>query len=320
MGGRCVVVRGDDVHGDHRVRPLQLSGGLKARPVDLERGKERVGCEVRGERVREPEGRCQLRAVEARAEDPERDMRSHPRDRMHPLAGLRVTEQRLQLEDVLRERVRGRILAERPQRDLVGPRRAPHTEIDPPREERLQRPELLGDHEGRMIRQHHPAGPDADPLRPLADVGDDHRGGSARDPAQVVVLGDPVAVVAELLRMLREVESSCGAPARAFRPRRSVRGRGPRRAARFDHTPGIVATHGQSEYGCARAARDCRCGADVASPHRSRRGDRRSRPGAGLVDPTARAARSPRGSTPRLRRRCSASWRRFSACCSPSSS
>ena len=59
---------------------------------------------MRGERVGQPEHGGELGAVEARAEDPERHVRAGAGDREDRLAGLRVAEQRLQLEHVLRER------------------------------------------------------------------------------------------------------------------------------------------------------------------------------------------------------------------------
>ena len=102
---RRVVVRCDDVHGDHHVGLLELRRGLEARAVHLERRQQQIGREVRGERIREAERRRQLRAVEARAEDPERHMRPDAGNREHRLSREWIAEQRLELQHVLRERV-----------------------------------------------------------------------------------------------------------------------------------------------------------------------------------------------------------------------
>ena len=111
-----------------------------------------------------------------------------------------------ELQNILRKRVGTRILPQRPQRHLVGAGRTPHTEIDPAGKERLQRPELLGDHQRRMIRQHHSTRADTNPLRPLREVRDHDRRRRTRDPAQVVVLSNPIPTVAKPLRVLRQVQ------------------------------------------------------------------------------------------------------------------
>ena len=56
-----------------------------------------------------------------------------------------------------------------------------------------------------MVRQHHAAGTDTDRRRPGSDVSDDDGGRGARNPRHVVVLGDPIALEAPPLGVLREV-------------------------------------------------------------------------------------------------------------------
>ena len=161
---------------------------------------------MRRERVRQTERGGELGTEQRRAEDPQRDVRALAGHRLDVLVGRRVAEQRLQLLDVLRERVRAReVPAQRAHRRLVGAGRAAEAEVDPARVERLERPELLRDHERRVVREHHPAGPDADRARALGDEADRDRGGRGRDPGHVVVLGQPEAVVAEAFRVLREL-------------------------------------------------------------------------------------------------------------------
>jgi hypothetical protein len=133
-------------------------------------------------------------------------VRALPGHGLHELARLGVAEQELQLLHVLRERVRAGVLApQRAHRRRVGPGGAAEPEVDAPRVERVERPELLGDHERRVVGQHDPACADADRVRPLGDEADRHRRRGAGDPREVVVLGQPEAVVAERLGPLREL-------------------------------------------------------------------------------------------------------------------
>ena len=69
----------------------------------------------------------------------------------------------------------------------------------------LQQRELLGDGERRVVRQHHPAGAQAQLRRLRGEMRDDHRRAGRRDGRHVVVLGDPVAGVAEAVGRLRQV-------------------------------------------------------------------------------------------------------------------
>ncbi len=57
-----------------------------------------------------------------------------------------------------------------------------------------------------MIRQHDAAGPDADRRRGAGDARDQNSGGGAADARHPVVLGQPVAAVAQPLGMLREID------------------------------------------------------------------------------------------------------------------
>ena len=98
------------------------------------------------------------------------------------------------------------VAAERPHRGGVGAGGAAEAEVDAAGVERLQRPELLGDHQRRVVWQHDAAGAEADLLRVGADVGDQDRGRRAGDRADVVVLGVPDAPVAEPLRNLGEAD------------------------------------------------------------------------------------------------------------------
>ena len=72
--------------------------------------------------------------------------------------------------------------------------------------QRGERAELLGDHQRRVVGQHDAAGPNADRLRAGRDMGHDHGGGGTGDAGHVVMFGEPVAAVAPILGVAREVE------------------------------------------------------------------------------------------------------------------
>jgi hypothetical protein len=126
------------------------------------------------------------------------------------LTGLlrRLRHEVHQLDHVLRELVgvRFEVAAQRARGALVGAGRAAQAQVDAPRVQRLQRAELLGDDQRRMVRQHHAAGTDADGRGARSHVRQQHGRGRARDARHAVVLGQPVARVAQLFAVLRQRE------------------------------------------------------------------------------------------------------------------
>jgi hypothetical protein len=149
--------------------------------------------------------RRQLRAEQARSQDPQRHLGARSRHRFDPLARAHGAQVGLQQHDVLRKPLGGRRVApERRGRGGIGAGRAAETEIDAPGEQRFERAELLGDHVRRMIGQHDAARADADGPRRARDVRDHDRRGGRGDGGEVVVLGDPEAPVAQRLGVLRE--------------------------------------------------------------------------------------------------------------------
>ena len=98
----------------------------------------------------------------------------------------------LQLQDIVGE-VLGRLgrAAQRLKREPIRARRPPEPEVDAARKQARQRAELLGDHQGRMVRQHDAAGPDPDGFRSGRDMGDDNGCRGAGDARHIVMFGDP---------------------------------------------------------------------------------------------------------------------------------
>jgi hypothetical protein len=96
--------------------------------------------------------------------------------------------------------------AERERGAAVAARRAAQPEVDASRMERLQQPELLRHFQRAVVGEHHTARADADPARPIRDLGDQdlrRRPGQSRGR---VMFGQPVAVIAEPVGSLGDVE------------------------------------------------------------------------------------------------------------------
>ena len=162
---------------------------------------------MRGKGERQAEHRRKARAEEARAEQPHRHLDAGAGHGTHRLPRLRRLEIPEQLQHVVGERLGTvEIAAQRARRRLVGAWRATEAEVDPARVQRGQRAELFGDLQRRVVGQHHAAGADADAARAARHVPDQHGGGGAGDARHVVVLGQPIAAIAELFGMPRKVQ------------------------------------------------------------------------------------------------------------------
>jgi hypothetical protein len=88
----------------------------------------------------------------------------------------------------------------------IGAGGAPHAEVDPSGMERFEGVKRLRDSQRRVVGQHDAARADADPRGCRGDVLDQDLGGRARDAGHAVVLGKPVAHVAELFDPPRQVD------------------------------------------------------------------------------------------------------------------
>jgi len=97
--------------------------------------------------------------------------------------------------------------AQRVSRGAIGARGATETEIDPAGKQRLQHLEALGNHKRGVVGQHDPAGADAQVLRHRRDLPDHDIGRGARDRGEVVMLGQPVADIAEPIDMARQIDA-----------------------------------------------------------------------------------------------------------------
>jgi hypothetical protein len=89
----------------------------------------------------------------------------------------------------------------------VGPWSASHAEIDSPRRDRFEHSELLGNLERRVVRQHDARAADTNARRRRRDGRHQYLGGRSHNAVIVVMLRNPVAVVAERFAMPRERET-----------------------------------------------------------------------------------------------------------------
>ena len=151
---------------------------------------------MRCECEREAEHCRKLCTEQARSQNPHGHLQAGTGVGADGLVRLHRLEVVQQFDNVLRKALRcgRRVTPQCERRALVRARRAADGKIDAPRMERLQRPELLGDHKRRVVRKHHPACADTDRARSRGDMADNHGGRSTRNPRHVVMLGQPVAM------------------------------------------------------------------------------------------------------------------------------
>lgn len=185
--GRSHGVRDEHVHGERHPGPPRRGGSAVA--------VQRLGIGEHRPRHddRQPGPRGDLQPA-ARREQPHRRGRDQ-RSQGHRTPAVQPVEQ-------LREAVLETVRAAHPQRPAHGRREAhrpPDPDVDAPRVQRRQGRDLLGDHEGGVVGQHHPGRPDPDPRRHRRDGGHQHRGRGTHHPGDGVVLGHPEPVQAELL-------------------------------------------------------------------------------------------------------------------------
>lgn len=123
------------------------------------------------------------------------------------LGGRDSRQQLAQVEQVRWELPsRRRSMAQQPHGLRVTGRSAPDAQVDATGVESVEGAELLGDHEGRVIRQHHPTRSQPDRARARGHRRDDHwwRGGA--DHRLPVVLGVPHTPVPRRLRGESEID------------------------------------------------------------------------------------------------------------------
>ncbi len=97
--------------------------------------------------------------------------------------------------------------AQRMRGGAIGAGRAAKPEIDPAGKQRLQHLETLGHDQRRMVRQHHPAGADPDVFGHGRDLPDHQIRRRARDGSEIMMLGEPVADIAQRIDVARQIDA-----------------------------------------------------------------------------------------------------------------
>ena len=220
---RLVVgVGGDDVDAEHQLRPLEAvsgSSGWKRRAVDLDRLTSSAPARsATRTRTADPARRRAARRTGSTRESRSGTCSPAPGIALTRWPGAGSRKNAISSWTSCGNVSALSVAPQRQRRDLIAPRRAAESEIDPPRKERLQRAELLGDHQRRVVGQHDAAGADADRRRAAGHVADDHRRRRAGDGRHVVVLGQPVALVAPALGVAARGRGCCETPGAALLP------------------------------------------------------------------------------------------------------
>ena len=140
---------GDDVYADHGIGFCQIFRGLEVAAVEGERLQHVGWREMRREGERKTESGGELRAEEAGAEEPHRNLKSRARYGANSLAGFGGFKIVQEFCDVLRKTIRtvGGVAAERTSGGDVSAGSATESEIDAAGIKRRERAELLGNDE-----------------------------------------------------------------------------------------------------------------------------------------------------------------------------
>ena len=173
-----------------------------------------IGREMMREGEAHADLRGKLRRIIAGAEQPDRRQRRVVGHRHHVVVGMAGGEIAGLPQDQFLQPLQKIVAlaaiepaAQRMRRRTVGAGRAAEAEIDAAGKQRLQHLEALGHHQRRVVGQHHAAGADADVFRHRRDLPDHQIGRRARDRGEVVMLGEPIADIAEPIDMARQVDA-----------------------------------------------------------------------------------------------------------------
>ena len=218
MARGSVGLRGEHLHGDHQMRLGERGAGAEVVAVKAAGDVEVVRRKVRGK----GEGQAELGGQRSRegagAEQSDGDIAALAGDGADGLIGPVRAQVALQLAEQGGEVVAGlrEIAAEGAHGLVVAAGGAAQPEVDAAGVECVEGAELLGNDKRGVVGQHDAARADAEGAGGAADVADEHGGRRAGEPCDGVMLGQPVAGVAELLNVLCERDGAGDAAARAL--------------------------------------------------------------------------------------------------------
>ena len=137
---------------------------------------------------------------------------------------LEITHQLGELLGEIVRRQRAAIALQGIGRTLVAAGRPAEAEVDAPRMHAGEHAEALGDLEGAVMGKHHPSAADPHPRGRLGDRADEHFRARASEHRARMMFREPIAMKAEAVGELCEVERVAQrvAPTRPLRDRRLI--------------------------------------------------------------------------------------------------
>jgi hypothetical protein len=208
--GLRVALGADGKHADDRRGRAFARGGLELRAVGARHGVAAARVDEMREREAQPELRRECAAEVRGSEQPHLGRPFAAGLHAHALVRMVIRQRAVQvpheLPDALGEVVRARELParHRVRGALVAAGRAPDAQVHAPRVECLQHAEDLGDLEGAVIGQKHPACAHAQAPGFRAQAREQHLRAGVGERGDGVVLGEPVALVAQRIRPASE--------------------------------------------------------------------------------------------------------------------
>ena len=210
--GLLAALGADGAEADQRPRRRRPRRRHELGAVAGERGRRRLRADEMGEGVGQAELRRGAGAPGAGAEQPDHRTARHVGrhgDAAEGMVGRKVAlEERQELGQLFREIVdRGLLPEVATQRiglDAAAARRPPDAEIDPTGMERMQEAEGLCHLHRAVVRQQHGARADADGRGLGPQPGDQDLRRGAGEARHAMMLGDPVALIAERIGAPRQ--------------------------------------------------------------------------------------------------------------------
>ena len=165
---------------------------------------QHVGCKVRCKGKGQAKARGKIRREQAAAQKPHRHLGPISRNRTDRRIAFKWGQEGLYLKDVLNKAVFGavHIAAKGGGGALVCARCAANAKVNATGMKGIKGAKLLGNHQRRMVWQHHATRSNADGFRARCHMRNHDRGGRTGNAGHVVMFGQPVPMIAELFGML----------------------------------------------------------------------------------------------------------------------
>ncbi len=152
--------------------------------------------------------RGKISRKQAASQKPHRDLRSIARNGADRRIAFKRGEECLNLQYILNEAFFGpvHVTAKGGCGTLIGTRCATNAQINPPGMQRIKGSELFGNHQRRMVGQHHATRTDTDGFGARRHMGHHDRCRGTGNAGHVVMFGQPIAMIAKLFGMLGKIK------------------------------------------------------------------------------------------------------------------